>query len=617
MPAPPTVVAHKPHFHRDNSWKEPVRLATLVSGTLATSFHAGEVVDGVTLVTGDRILIKDQAAGAENGIYLVAAAGAPARAYDMDVATEVLGALTYVIAGDTLAGSFWRCTNDAAVTLGVTGLLFARLIDHHPDWMVSPMTLPGDMIFMNPTGAAVVSDQPGPFTNVATGEVGARVTGIATGRTIRVAYEAVTSEGYAPWYGNHGVKTFAPGGAVAITTTGPTLLAHAPTAYSVDVTLSGGATEIVVYTTRGYQYGGTFTNLLYTDLDVSAPDRLGIGDEGDVLTTVSGVPAWAPSVGGGGSAGGPGADGEPGLDGIPGPPGATGPAGAAAPVSATRTSYVEMTTPRTTTNASLVDITGATTTITLDTTADIAVWMAAEVYLASGDPSQIALAINVAGTDHDEMHIELSETITYANMALVHRTASPLAAGTYTVTCRMRRSAGTGTVGVERVDLLVMALQGPTGPAGPPGPQGDPGPDGADGVPGAPGARGADGGAITGAVFQVVAVIDGGTAAITGNPEVDVTIPAAGTITSWTLLADVAGTAVIDIWNDTYANFPPTDADSITAAALPTLAGTNKATDSTLTGWDKALAAGDVLRFHLDSSSTVKRLELTLTYTRS
>ena len=118
-------------------------------------------------------------------------------------------------------------------------------------------------------------------------------------------------------------------------------------------------------------------------------------------------------------------------------------------------------------------------------------------------------------------------------------------------------------------------------------------------------------------------VFDGGTSAITGNPEVDVTVPAAGTITGWTLLADAAGGAVIDIWNDTYANFPPTDADSICAANPVSMNSVIKQTsyldgiDSQIDTWDKTLAAGDILRFHLDSSSTVKRLELTLTYTRS
>ena len=115
----------------------------------------------------------------------------------------------------------------------------------------------------------------------------------------------------------------------------------------------------------------------------------------------------------------------------------------------------------------------------------------------------------------------------------------------------------------------------------------------------------------------IVAVFDAGTEAITGQPEVDVVVPASGTITSWTLLADTTGDAVVDIWSDTYGNFPPTDADSITAAALPELSGAAKATNSTLSGWDASLTAGDILRFHLDSSATVKRLILTLSYTRS
>ena len=51
--------------------KSAARVATTVAGTLASSFANGSVVDGITLVTADRILIKNQAAGAENGLYTV------------------------------------------------------------------------------------------------------------------------------------------------------------------------------------------------------------------------------------------------------------------------------------------------------------------------------------------------------------------------------------------------------------------------------------------------------------------------------------------------------------------------------------------------------------------
>jgi hypothetical protein len=117
MPAPPDLAAHKPHFHRNTSWKEPVRAATVTAGTLASSFENGDTVDGVTLATGDRLLIKDQADAAQNGIYVVAATGAPARAYDMDNDGEIVGAFIQVLEGTANAGTFWRVTTTGSVTI--------------------------------------------------------------------------------------------------------------------------------------------------------------------------------------------------------------------------------------------------------------------------------------------------------------------------------------------------------------------------------------------------------------------------------------------------------------------------------------------------------------------
>src|SRR3954452_5091097 len=74
------------------NWKPSVRVATTAAGTLASSFANGSTVDGVTLATGDRILIKNQATASENGIYVVASSGAPTRAADADAGTELQGA---------------------------------------------------------------------------------------------------------------------------------------------------------------------------------------------------------------------------------------------------------------------------------------------------------------------------------------------------------------------------------------------------------------------------------------------------------------------------------------------------------------------------------------------
>jgi hypothetical protein len=64
------------------------------------------------------------------------------------------------------------------------------------------------------------------------------------------------------------------------------------------------------------------------------------------------------------------------------------------------------------------------------------------------------------------------------------------------------------------------------------------------------------------------------------------------------------------MWKDTYANYPPTVADTITASAKPTLSTAIKAEDSTLTGWTKTVTAGDVFGFSVDSATTVTRAHL-------
>lgn len=92
----------------------------------------------------------------------------------------------------------------------------------------------------------------------------------------------------------------------------------------------------------------------------------------------------------------------------------------------------------------------------------------------------------------------------------------------------------------------------------------------------------------------------------------DIEVPFDCTIKGVKLLADQSGSIVIDIWKDTYANYPPTNADSITASAPPTISSTNKSSDSTLTGWTTSVSAGDILRFNIDSITTLTRISLAL-----
>ena len=104
--------------------KAAARAATTVAGTLTTSFANASVVDGVTLATNDRILIKNQAAGAENGLYFVNATGAPTRVTDADTATEIKEMVVFIGEGTANADSGWKLTNDGAIVLGTTALVY-------------------------------------------------------------------------------------------------------------------------------------------------------------------------------------------------------------------------------------------------------------------------------------------------------------------------------------------------------------------------------------------------------------------------------------------------------------------------------------------------------------
>ena len=111
-------------------------------------------------------------------------------------------------------------------------------------------------------------------------------------------------------------------------------------------------------------------------------------------------------------------------------------------------------------------------------------------------------------------------------------------------------------------------------------------------------------------------VIDGGGSAITTGVKGFLEIPWAGVIDRVTTFCDQSGSVVLDVWLDSYTNYPPTIADTITAAAKPTLSSATKAQDATLTGWTTAITAGDIVGFNVDSATTVERCTISLKVSR-
>ena len=123
-PASGTDAANKDYV--DNlaaglSWKDSVRCASTAQRAL-TGLAA---IDGVTPIANDRVLLKNQTAPAENGIYL-AQSGAWSRATDVDSAADILMATVFVEEGTTLADTAWTMTTNAPITLGTTALTWVQ-----------------------------------------------------------------------------------------------------------------------------------------------------------------------------------------------------------------------------------------------------------------------------------------------------------------------------------------------------------------------------------------------------------------------------------------------------------------------------------------------------------
>ena len=105
-------------------WKTSVRAATTANIALTGNM---QVIDGIGVGVGERVLVKNQTVPSENGLYNVAS-GAWSRTTDADQNVEVTAGLTVMVEeGTTQADSQWRLTTDGAVTLGTTALTFAQI----------------------------------------------------------------------------------------------------------------------------------------------------------------------------------------------------------------------------------------------------------------------------------------------------------------------------------------------------------------------------------------------------------------------------------------------------------------------------------------------------------
>jgi hypothetical protein len=110
--------------------------------------------------------------------------------------------------------------------------------------------------------------------------------------------------------------------------------------------------------------------------------------------------------------------------------------------------------------------------------------------------------------------------------------------------------------------------------------------------------------------------IGDGVNVITTGVKAYIPVPYACTVTEWEVDGKESGSIVLDIWMDTYANYPPTVADTITGSDKPTLSLVQKNKSTALTGWTTALPLASCLAVNVDSVSTVTQITLLLKVTK-
>ena len=210
--------------------KASVRVATTAAINLSTDLEAGDIIDGVTLAEGDRVLVKNQGTASENGIYVAvaSAAGAASRADDANTSAKVTtGMFTFVSEGTVNADNGFVLTTNDTITLGTTGLTFVQFSGAGQVIAGAGLTKSGntldvvgtaDRITANADSIDIASTYVGQSTITTLGTI---TTGVWNGTDVAVADGGTGGSTAATARTNLGIET--PGAAESATTSTPVL----------------------------------------------------------------------------------------------------------------------------------------------------------------------------------------------------------------------------------------------------------------------------------------------------------------------------------------------------------------------------------------------------------
>jgi hypothetical protein len=283
------------YFAAGLSWKQPVLCATTTNITLSGL----QAIDGVTVVAGDRVLVKSQSTTSQNGIYL-ASATAWSRSPDADTWNELVSAICFVEEGSTYAGTAWYCTAQAGGTIGTTAVVWSNFSVAASYTAGTGLTLAANQFSITNTGVtaaaygsasktltATVNAQ-GQLTVLADTNIAianTQVSGLGTMSTQAASSVAITG-GTIDGVTIGGVTA---GAITASLFTGP---ATGLTGTATSLSIGGNAATATSATTATNLAGGATGSLPY-QTSSGTTTLLAAGTDGYVLRLASGVPAWS------------------------------------------------------------------------------------------------------------------------------------------------------------------------------------------------------------------------------------------------------------------------------------------------------------------------------------
>ncbi len=143
-----------------------VEAATTANITLSSDLQNGDTIDGVTLATGDEVLVKNQSTDSQNGIYTVVSSGTASRSTEYDAIAEISGQMVIVNQGSTNDNTMWLCTTNTSATLGSDSITFTKVTPQN----VGDVTLTGTQTLTNKTLTSPIIDGNGAVFEGATAD---------------------------------------------------------------------------------------------------------------------------------------------------------------------------------------------------------------------------------------------------------------------------------------------------------------------------------------------------------------------------------------------------------------------------------------------------------------